>query len=310
MSLFSIVIPVFNKANYVAQTLQSVLDQSYTDFEIILVNDGSTDESLAIIEQFKDSRIVIINQVNQGLSAARNTGINAATGRMIVLLDADDLWESNHLKAIASLEKRFPDAKLFGAGYIELYTNGRAVKPEISLKHTEKPLLLPDFFNCNMHQSLVVPSAFAFKKEIIPKIGDFDTTVTYAEDVDFYIRANLTYAFAYDPEISCNYIADTENQITKSKRSLSQPPNFQKYLDQNPDHLSLKKYINLQQYFLALSYKLEKRPDLFNAIKTIIDPKVLTPKQRFLLCAPRGLVLFLKRLKYSLLKKGRRVTTF
>ena len=91
--MFSIVIPLYNKAEYVPKTLASVLNQTYSDFELIIVDDGSTDDSLEVINSFVDNRIKIVKQKNGGVSAARNRGIIEAKYELIALLDADDWWD-------------------------------------------------------------------------------------------------------------------------------------------------------------------------------------------------------------------------
>ena len=95
--MISIVTPVYNSENYIEETIKSVLEQSYTDWEWILVDDGSADRSAEIIEQYNDSRIRLIRQKNKGAAAARNRGIEAAKGRYIAFLDADDIWDPNKL---------------------------------------------------------------------------------------------------------------------------------------------------------------------------------------------------------------------
>ena len=103
MVFFSVVIPLYNKANYIENTLKSVLDQTFTDYEIIVINDGSTDESEAVVRQFNDKRIQIFHQKNQGVSVTRNLGIEKSTGKLIAFLDADDYWLPNHLQELAYL---------------------------------------------------------------------------------------------------------------------------------------------------------------------------------------------------------------
>lgn len=96
--IVSVVIPMYNVEKYIAQSINSVLEQSYQSFEIILVDDGCVDNTLNIVSRFSDPRIKVITQVNRGLSGARNTGINAARGTYIALLDADDYWAKNKLE--------------------------------------------------------------------------------------------------------------------------------------------------------------------------------------------------------------------
>ena len=101
--MFSIIIPLYNKELSVKKTIYSVINQSFRDFEVIIVNDGSTDNSVKVIETIDDARIRVIHQVNQGVSAARNYGIQEAKNQWISFLDADDLWEVGHLLEIKSM---------------------------------------------------------------------------------------------------------------------------------------------------------------------------------------------------------------
>ena len=111
---FSVVIPLYNKEKYVEQTLKSVVGQTYQNFEVVIVNDCSTDNSVDVVKDIDDHRIKIIeHSENKGLSASRNTGINAATYPYIAFLDADDYWDSTYLETILSLIKEYPDESVF-----------------------------------------------------------------------------------------------------------------------------------------------------------------------------------------------------
>ena len=101
---FSVVIPLYNKEEFVAQTLKSVVGQTYQNFEVVIVNDYSNDNSLDVVKAIDDHRIKIIeHSENKGLSASRNTGISAATHTHIAFLDADDYWDSTFLETIVNL---------------------------------------------------------------------------------------------------------------------------------------------------------------------------------------------------------------
>lgn len=310
MPEFSVVIPIYNKAEFLQQTIQSVLNQKFTDFEVIAVNDGSTDQSLKILRGFTDVRIKIIDQENHGLSKARNIGIATASGNHIALLDADDRWKNDHLETLKQLGQLFPEVGVLGTGYIEQYANGNLVTPQINLQNTATPQLITDFFIANLKQPLVGQSSIAFKKGVIEECGCFDPKINYAEDVDFYIRIFLKHQMAYDPKVTCHHTMQAENQITRSKKSERNIPDFQKYLDENPNNTSLRQYINLKRYFLAIFYKVESRLDLFHAMREKIDENLLTPRQRKLLKAPKHVVLTLRFIKDYLLKKGKRLTSF
>ena len=311
MPKFTVVIPLYNKEHFIAETLQSVLDQSFRDFEVIVVNDGSTDGSLRIINTIQEARLKIINQDNQGLSTSRNTGIHLAKGSIIALLDADDLWHKDHLQTLDELATSFPEASFYGTGYQELYSNGKTVNPRYNLNSSDKfPGIVDDFFLKSLNQPLVHPSSVAFTKEMALAINCFDPNITYTEDVDFYIRANLKYCFAYTPEPSALYRMDSENQITKSGYSTKKIADFDKYLNENPTNKNLHKYINNERYFLTINYKTENNSRLFKEMRDKLNLDLLTKKQHFLLQCPRTILLLLKWGKKKLLLTGHRFTSF
>jgi glycosyltransferase involved in cell wall biosynthesis len=112
---FSIVIPLYNKEEYVSKTIESVLEQTFQNFEVLIVDDGSTDNSVAVVEQYTDDRIRIIRQKNQGVSAARNTGIKEAKYKLITLLDADDWWDKSFLEEMISLINKYPEVSIYSS---------------------------------------------------------------------------------------------------------------------------------------------------------------------------------------------------
>ena len=111
---FSVVIPLFNKEHFIEKTIQSVLNQTLQDFEIIIINDGSTDASLEKVELINDDRISVFTTKNLGVSHARNYGIQKAKGHDIAFLDADDYWESEFLESIKGLIEKYPNVHSIG----------------------------------------------------------------------------------------------------------------------------------------------------------------------------------------------------
>lgn len=123
---FSVIIPVYNKADTLMQSVESVLRQFYDDFEIVIVDDGSTDGFCAIAEQLSaNPKVRIIRQENAGVSVARNTGIKQAKGTFICFLDADDLYEANHLQELNRLIEKYPEQSYFATSHITSYPDGR-----------------------------------------------------------------------------------------------------------------------------------------------------------------------------------------
>lgn len=120
MIQFSIVVPVYNKAGFIKQTIHSILSQSYTNFEVIVIDDGSTDNSVAIVEAISDPRVKLIKQTNAGVSVARNNGINQAKAQWVCFLDADDWYHPNYLESILGVILAHPQLNVIAATFIPL----------------------------------------------------------------------------------------------------------------------------------------------------------------------------------------------
>jgi len=196
MPAVSIIIPTYNRAHLIGQSLDSVFSQTFQDFEIIVVDDGSTDHTEKVLARYKD-RIRYIKQDNAGVSAARNRGILASTGDFIGFLDSDDLWMPTKLAKQVALLRERPDIHLC---YTDLY---QAREP------TEKPCkTLFDLvaFRGNtllttllMQSPILIPSVI-FRREILTSVGLFDTALISAEDFDFLLRIAAKYKCAYIDE--------------------------------------------------------------------------------------------------------------
>lgn len=308
---FSIIIPLYNKEDYIKNTLNCVINQNYQNFEIIIVNDGSTDRSINIVNQFKDSRIVIINQENQGLSAARNVGITAAKGEIIALIDADDLWNESFLKSIYSLYCKFPEISFFGTDYSEKYNNNLIIetKKNININLKNKEFIIDDFFLANKFQSIICQSSIAFKKNSI-KDGLFDKNINYSEDVDFYLKNFTKHKLAYFYAPMATILRNVPNQITKIGIKNKTIPNLNKYEKKNPNNKTLKEYLDFKRYMYAIQYKLSKDKISFNNSIKHINYKNLSSKQIILLKSPLFLLNLLRFIKKFFLKHNMRLTSF
>lgn len=144
----SVVIPLYNKAHTIVNTLNTVINQTYKDFEVIIVNDGSTDDGVTVIKQhFKDSRIRIVNQENAGVSVARNTGIRAAKGEWIAFLDADDEWMSVYLQTVMDTVNTYPDVDLLLSGRYEQNVTTRVRHSVVPAKYSDRVTEINFFYN-------------------------------------------------------------------------------------------------------------------------------------------------------------------
>jgi glycosyltransferase involved in cell wall biosynthesis len=198
--MISVVIPLYNKENEIANTLQSVLRQSYQNFEIVIVDDGSTDESVEVVAQLKDDRIRLITQTNQGVSAVRNRGIHEAKYKYIAFLDADDEWAPDYLATQIQLIQKFPECGVFACAY-EFHEEDGSIKNLILNKITFKETqgILSNYFEvaaCS-HPPLWT-SAIVVEKEAILSVGGFPLGVDLGEDLLTWAKLAVRYRIAYD----------------------------------------------------------------------------------------------------------------
>ena len=115
--MISVIIPLYNKVNTVERAVRSVLDQTVSEFELIVVNNGSTDGSEDVVKRIDDPRIILISQPNQGVSMARNKGVAIAKGDYVAFLDADDEWRPTFLETVLRMREKYPDCAVFATAY-------------------------------------------------------------------------------------------------------------------------------------------------------------------------------------------------
>ena len=135
---FSVVIPLYNKEKYIARSISSVLHQTYENFELLVIDDGSTDESCRVAASIEDSRIRLIHKKNGGESSARNFGIKHSSNDYIAFLDADDEWAPNFLRTIAGLIHAYPKASIFSTGIAEGSHGATGALRAMNIHLTEK----------------------------------------------------------------------------------------------------------------------------------------------------------------------------
>ena len=307
---FSVIIPLYNKENFVLNTLKSVMNQTFTDYEIIIIEDCSTDKSLEIVSKIKNDTIRIIrHEKNKGLSASRNTGVKNANANYLAFLDADDLWKEDYLQELFQITNDFPEAHLFATNYEEFYSDAKILLPENNSKKLQNNSLITDFFEISLAQPLYCPSSFCVEKLVFETVGYYDETITFGEDVDFNIRANSEFLLAYSKKPLVHYLMLSENQITQSKISGKIITNFDKF-ETNNHSKSLKKFLDFHRYIMAKHYKLEGNHENFMKMKNGIYTSSLNNKQLILLNLPSSVLKFANQIKALFLSKGIRFTTY
>lgn len=217
----SVVIPLHNKQDSIACTIQSVLDQTIGDFEIVVVDDGSTDNSLGIVQSFDDERIRVIHKENGGVSSARNVGIQAAKGVFIALLDADDLWDRDYLREQMRMVSDFPDCHMWGINYAET-VNGEIIRVVPTGLPKGYRGVVEDYFSIKRRASdLFCSSSVLIKKEVFDKVGFFDERIRYAEDSDMWFRIIARFKVAFYDRYMVFYRFDAENRAQVKPRRLN-----------------------------------------------------------------------------------------
>ena len=176
MSEISVVIPLYNKEPHIARALDSVLNQTFQDFEIIVVDDGSTDRGAEIVRSYNDPRIRLIQQQNQRVSAARNKGVEEAEANLIAFLDADDEWFEKHLEVIIRLYTNYPEAGAFTTGHLRKESNNELVNPYYYGIPGEpwEGIIENYFLSTVLGEMPIFPSTVAIPKRILKDIGGFN----------------------------------------------------------------------------------------------------------------------------------------
>jgi glycosyltransferase involved in cell wall biosynthesis len=200
---FSIVIPLYNKEKYIKRALQSVLNQTFNDYEIIVVNDGSTDRSKEVVKNIKNPSIVIFDQQNQGVSAARNRGIDESKGKYIAFLDADDNWEPDFLQTINQLQKKYPDAGIYTTSYKLVKGHNEYLNVIMKCKNSLEGQ--ENFFILNEKIGGLHTSSIVVKKKIFSQAGGFSVGHKRQEDLDMWFRIGLHYEVAFSSKVCSNY---------------------------------------------------------------------------------------------------------
>jgi glycosyltransferase involved in cell wall biosynthesis len=182
MTRVSVIIPAYNRAPWLGPAINSVLDQTFQDTEIIVVDDGSTDGTAVLLSGYGSKIRPLYHNENRGVSAARNTGIRGSTGPLIAFLDSDDRWLPEKLAIQAGFFQDNPDAVACQTEEIWI-RNGRRVNPG---KRHLKPT--GDIFKPSLRLCLVSPSAVMLKRSLLEEVGLFDEGLPACEDYDLWLR--------------------------------------------------------------------------------------------------------------------------
>lgn len=307
MIFFSVIIPLYNKEDYIKRCLNSILSQIHQNFEIIIVNDGSTDNGGAIVEEIKNEKITLISQDNQGVSVARNKGVSLSKYNHVVFLDADDTWDNDFLSQLAILVDKFPDAGIYGINHRYHYANGRIIAEDYSsLFNGLSSGIFVDYFKtfAELGKSPFSNSGCCYAKNVFEKIGGYKPGIKTTEDSDLWCRIALSFDVAFQIKPSVTYYLETPNNTRGiiEYKDFQVSTTLQNFIKSNavPERYvdSIKKLIAFQQ--LSLVKRALLTGNRMFALKKIFDKRLIINypitsfKLFFIALAPHNFLLLVR----------------
>lgn len=217
---FSVIVPLYNKADYVRHAVESIAAQTFRDYEAIVVDDGSTDNSLEVVKEFVeriDDRWTILTQKNAGVAAARNNGVAASKGEYLCFLDADDWWEPNSLDEMDKLIQEYPDAGLYAMNYV-YYKPG---KTHVALKLERGYINYPEAY---LHSDAmpIWTGAACMPRKVFEEMGGFQVGIKLGEDFLLWAMTALHYKVAFCEKALAYYNNDVPVSL-RATRNLHNP---------------------------------------------------------------------------------------
>ena len=291
--LFSAIITVYNKEKYIYKSLLSICNQTYSPFEILVVNDGSTDNSLLEIGRINDSRIQVHTIPNQGVSNARNFGASQAKGTHLAFLDGDDIWLENHLEEIHKMIIQFPGESVFSAATFS-EKKGSLKKHKYAVLPQSIQVL--NYFQGSLLQSILHPSSFVIHADLFHKMGGFDVRYTNYEDIDFWFRLGLKYSVVFSNKPTV-IIKTTQNSLSRNKINLDTCCFFDDYDAVQTSNNAFYKVLDLNRYSLALICKEYGEQERVDLLLSKINRNHLSYKKRILLNSPDFIIRFLRKVE-------------
>lgn len=254
---FSVVMPVYNKEWFVEKSIRSVLEQTYKKFELIIIDDGSTDNSREVIESISDERIRYIYQENGGESRARNHGISLAKYEYVAFLDSDDIWLPDFLETMWKLINKKPHAAAFGCSYIHEPYREELIAQLKNMVKSEKVYDIHNYFDFVFsHEQSLTASTTVCNKKALEKAGLFPEGLKNWVDLDLWARMGLYYDIVFTERV-CALYNDVPGSVSKVKTKLYAPTfdNYKCYMKDENVLLERKKsfweYVARQKMYSA-----------------------------------------------------------
>lgn len=223
---FSIIVPLYNKAPYIRKALESIVAQTYGDWECIVVDDGSTDGSADVVRDFIhelqiaerrlkngnqidnrwiDDRLTIVNQKKAGVAAARNNGVKESSGEYVCFLDADDWWESTYLEEMDKLIREYPDVGLYGCDYYYVKNGKKKIWQKKAEGYIDYCKVYTDCKAMPIH-----PNGAIIPRKVFDEVGGFDTRIKMGEDFILFMQIVMRYKVAFLNKQLVNFSQDAD----------------------------------------------------------------------------------------------------
>lgn len=249
--VISVIIPVYNGAKTVRETIESVLNQTYHDFEIIVINDGSQDDTLAIINSIQNQKIQLFSYPNAGLSASRNRGFARARGEFIAFLDADDLWTTDKLESQLTALQQNPQAAVAYSWTDHIDECSQFLRPASYTScsgNVYERLLIGNFISCGSNTLI--------RTQALSNVGGFDESLKAAEDWDMWLRLAALYEFVVVPRPQVLYrISPYSMSANISRMEAASLQVIERAYSQAPQSLQHRKKESLGFLYKFLMYK-------------------------------------------------------
>lgn len=248
--MISVIIPLYNKRDSIATALNSVLAQTYQDFEVVVVDDGSTDDGAAVVERYTDERIRLIHQANAGVSAARNRGIDEARGEYVAFLDADDEWMPEFLEEIVALMREYPECRALATSYFfSMYGEDSSIILRKIPFDGVRGILTNYFEVASYSHPPVWTSAVCIERALLLEFGGFPLGITSGEDLLTWtiIAVHTDWAYSLRALARYNLGAGYDKKNLPPRRQDDGDPVGKELLSiyhANPHIVGLRKYIS------------------------------------------------------------------
>lgn len=296
--MISVVIPLYNKEHQIAETLRSVLEQTFQDFEVVIVDDGSTDKSSEEALKIRDPRIRFVRQENAGVSAARNRGIEEARFDLIAFLDADDRWKPEYLQTQYDLFQKYPQCGVFACNYEFVHADG-SIHPTVirKLAFEGQDGILDNYFEvASCSHPPICSISIMVRKEALLSIGGFPVGIRSVEDLLTWARLACSCKIAYSKTAAADFyvegygisdrpkrLPDPENKVGRELIKLSKNhsfPGLSRYISHwHKMRASIYMRLGMKKYCICESLKALK----FNSLNAKVYIYI------FLMILPRNL---------------------